>query len=146
MTAATHVLPLVGAYYRPPAKAILAVLPLDAPLMLRPEPDNPGDANAVAVLVSTSTIPDTLHNDLADAARPFGYDLEAILAAPQWHLGYIPAVAAAHIQPLLISAIDTAEPGVCWPATLQFAADGKPAVKFDLPSTWEHTDHAQYRK
>ncbi len=89
---------LVGAHFRPPAKALLAVLPAGHPLLLRPEPTNEYDANAVQVLLRTSslillitevTFRDELENQLAGA----GFDVDAVLAEDEWHLGYLPRAA-----------------------------------------------------
>ena len=46
------VIPLVGAWHRPPARQILAVLPSGAKLTLVAEPDNAYDPKAIQVLVS----------------------------------------------------------------------------------------------
>ena len=82
--------PIVGQYFRPPAGAILQVLPAGATLILRPEPSNPFDPNAVQVLVKTTEIPQE-HTDILDAiAQGQGYSAEDIFAAEEWHLGYIP--------------------------------------------------------
>jgi hypothetical protein len=40
---------IVGAHFRPPAKVVLEVLPLNTVLYGRAEPENPYDPNAVAV-------------------------------------------------------------------------------------------------
>jgi hypothetical protein len=61
---------LVGAHFRPPAKALLAVLPTGHPLFLRPEPTNEYDSNAVQVALRT-----------------------AVLSQEEWHLGYLPRAA-----------------------------------------------------
>ena len=41
--------PIVGAYYHPPAKALIDALAVDTPLLLIAEPDNAYDPNAIAV-------------------------------------------------------------------------------------------------
>lgn len=87
--------PLVGMRYRPPAAAILSVLPAGAALHLRPEPSNPFDANAIQVLVATMEIPEGQREGLALAAAPFGFTIEEILAADEWHLGYVKRECAA---------------------------------------------------
>ena len=84
------VFPIVGAFHRPPARAILQVLPINCPLTLRPEPTNEYDPNAIQILVSTSHIPTTQHEQLEVLAAGYGFTLEEILAEPEWHLGYIP--------------------------------------------------------
>lgn len=82
--------PIVGAYYRPPAKAILQVLPGGAPLRLRPEPSNRFDPDAVQVCVSTDAIPESQHQELELLASGHGMSLEDILAQEEWHIGYVP--------------------------------------------------------
>lgn len=87
--------PIVGAHFRPPAKALLACLPAGHPLYLRPQPDNEYDENAVQVLLASATIPtdeflcDELETQLAGA----GFDLETVRAEPEWHLGFLPKAA-----------------------------------------------------
>jgi hypothetical protein len=47
-------LPIVGAKFRPPAQEVLTLLPAGAELLLRRQPDNPHDGNAVQVLLPIS--------------------------------------------------------------------------------------------
>jgi len=82
---------IVGMHFRPPAKAIMAVLPTGAELRLEREPENQYDVNAVKVLVASAAIPKSQHEDLDLQASGFGHSLEEILAEPFWHLGYIAA-------------------------------------------------------
>ncbi len=117
-------IPIVGQFFRPPAKAILGVLPSGCPLTCIPEPDNPYDPNAIQVCVASSAIPqDQLAQLEADAAG-FGFSLAEILDQESWHLGYIPKALAAVLAPKLA--------GRPHPATLTFTADGKPAVALSL--------------
>jgi len=114
-------LPIVGAHFRPPAKALLEVLPSGAPLWLRPEPDNPYDANAIQVGVDRSEIEalsQAMKAELETLALGYGFDLEGILSEPEWHLGYIPRTVAASL---------TLAPGK-HPASLAFDPAGKPMV------------------
>lgn len=103
MTTETYTLPLVGDYFRPPAKAIIQNLPAETPLYLEREPENPYDENAVKVLVLTEDIPIENHESLEASSAPFGYSLEEILAEPSWHLGYVAKEFAVFLSPLLIS-------------------------------------------
>ncbi len=89
---------IVGAHFRPPAKALLACLPAGHPLWLRPEPTNEYDENAVQVLLRSESLralvtdeffADELNNQLSGQ----GSDLESILAQEEWHLGYLPKAA-----------------------------------------------------
>lgn len=82
---------LVGAHFRPPAKALLAVLPSGARLTLRAEPTNPYDAGAIQVLVAPSEVPEGQLATLGALAQGQGFDLETIMAEPEWQLGYVAA-------------------------------------------------------
>ena len=83
-------LPIVGAYYRPPAKALIDALAVGTPLMLMAEPENPYDPFAVAVWLNTSDIPVSANAKLEETLPQFGHDLSSIQAEPCWHLGYVP--------------------------------------------------------
>lgn len=127
-----NVLPIVGSYYRPPAKAILSVLPVGTALTLRPEPENKVDRNAIAVWIASADVPESCHGSLMLAGADTGFRISAdgdraednedflntILLQDEWHLGYVPAVLAAqmHLRG------DT-------PATLAFTLDGKPGAE-----------------
>jgi hypothetical protein len=111
--------PLVGAHYRPPAKALLQVLPANCELTLTPEPDNPFDANAVMVSVQTAQIPVSEHETLRVLANGYGFDLAEILARESWHLGYVKRELAAALAPTLEG------PTL---ARLTFSATGQPQV------------------
>ena len=135
----SHIVPLVGMHFRPPAKAILSVLPSRTPLRVVPEPDNPHDVNALRVEVAREDIPADpgAREALAAAALPFGFDLPAIDAEATWHLGYIKATEAAWLAPLLeqanLYATSTEDVRDFLPASLAFDASGKPAVRLELP-------------
>ena len=47
--AQSHSIPLVGAHFRPPAKALIQSLPVGQVLRLSREPDNQYDTNAIQV-------------------------------------------------------------------------------------------------
>lgn len=156
MTSRRTVVPLVGAFFRPPAAAIIAHLPAGAHLRIRPEPDNPHDANALAVLVLSDEIPASQDDALSADAVGFGYDAAAIRAQAEWHIGYIARQHAEQLQPAIVAAIAVAtqeveaeneriededdgyvepeydEPLDWWPATLRFDAAGKPQVELDI--------------
>jgi hypothetical protein len=83
--------PIVGQHFRPPAKAILAVLKNGTPLLISREPDNAYDPNAVKVLVESLHIPSSQLDELDTQASGFGFSAKQILAEPIWHLGYIAA-------------------------------------------------------
>ena len=83
--------PIVGAQFRPPAKALLAALPQGTPLRLQAEPDNEYDSLAVAVWLDSEAIPASCHEELKLHLAGYGFDLEQVLTQPSWHLGFIPA-------------------------------------------------------
>lgn len=141
---------LVGAHFRPPAKALLACLPAGHPLYLRPEPTNEFDENAVQVLLASSTIPqdeflrDELNNQLAGQ----GFDLETVLGEPEWHLGYLPKAAKGNkeleewqigVQKAIheIATVEMPhETGLHYstvPCTLSFDSAGKPVLMIPWP-------------
>lgn len=126
----THFVPLVGMHFRPPAKAILAVLPAHTPLRLVPEPDNPHDANALAVHVASADIPnsDAAREQLNSDALPFGFTVEDILGEASWHLGYVARTHAEWLAPII--ATKNPQEG-SWLCELAFDATGKPAVKIE---------------
>jgi len=112
--------PIVGAHFRPPAKGILECLPASCPLVLRPEPDNPFDPNAVMVLVRSADVPASSHASLALALPGYGSGLDEFLAQPEWHLGYVPRTRAIELAPSLL--------GSDAPGLLTFGASGQPAI------------------
>lgn len=114
------ILPIVGDFYRPPAKAILAHLGARTPLILRPEPENPYDPNAIAVFIEGANIPEDY--DLDVALGGYGTNIAETRARPEIHLGYIPRGLAA----TLTLSGDL-------PAHFSFTSGGKAAVEVDLP-------------
>lgn len=89
---------IVGAHFRPPAKALLACLPAGHQLWLRPEPTNEYDENAVQVLLRSDSLQmlvmepffrDELERQLASQ----GFDLGQVMVENEWHLGYLPKAA-----------------------------------------------------
>jgi hypothetical protein len=86
-------LPIVGMFFGPqrgsPSQALVNVLAVGTPLSLMAEPDNPADPNAVAVYVKSQDIPEAAYASLEESLPAFGFDVAAILAQEQWHLGYI---------------------------------------------------------
>lgn len=89
---------IVGAHFRPPAKALLACLPAGHPLYLRPEPTNEYDENAVQVLLRSDSLQPLvsepfIRDELERQLSGQGFDLESVLTEPEWHLGYLPRAA-----------------------------------------------------
>jgi hypothetical protein len=128
--------PIVGSFYRPPAKAILSVLSVGAQLTLRNDPYGTvcgvthTDPTAIAVYVDSNQVPDGEDLRLAGGECGFRIDEERmddpedwariVLDQPEWHLGYIPKVEAARLR----LAGDT-------PATFAIGIDGKYLVTID---------------
>ena len=90
---------IMGAHFRPPAKAILSVLPTDCPLSIVPEPTNEYDPNALQVVLASADIPEDCYNELDLAAAGYGFSVEQILAQEQWQLGYVGREYAANLAP-----------------------------------------------
>lgn len=95
--ALTNTLPIVGAFYRPPAKVVLQSLAVGTPMFLMAEPENQYDPNAIAVWMNTSDIPQASQDELEGALPQFGFTLAQVLEMEQIHLGYIPKEMAAKI-------------------------------------------------
>jgi hypothetical protein len=147
---------LVGAHFRPPAKALLAFLPAGCPLALRPEPQNEYDANAVQVLLRTSILSPILdHEAVRDEAEQqlagAGFDIQSIREAEEWHLGYLPRAAKGNaVLEAWNVEVQRAIHAICQPirgepedgfgdenptiaCTLSFDSSGKPSVIIPWP-------------
>lgn len=114
--------PIVGVSYRPPSQTILEHLALNTPLVMRREPDNRFDPNAIAIWIETSNIPPN-DLDLNSALSRRGFSIWELKANDEFQLGYIPATIAAVIAgdfPLS----DT-------PARFAISGTGKPIVVRD---------------
>lgn len=135
-------LPIVGARFRPPAQEVLDNLPAGAKLLLRRQPDNPYDGNAVQVMLNFDAVA-----DLPDSTRVSHVliDHEKLPQDFPLHLGFIPREAAAKLAPVMDQwardngieeegtfAIEEAEAE--WPATLTFSTSGGPCVSFEVPN------------
>jgi hypothetical protein len=121
-------LPIVGARFRPPSVGLLDALPLGFPLVLRREPSNPHDANAVQVVLADADEFAALARARVNAMlEGFGSSYDDVARALPWHLGYIPREEAAHIAPAL-DAAGVAE----LPARLAFAQTGQARVQFTV--------------
>jgi hypothetical protein len=132
---------LVGAYYRAPAKQLLAVLPAGASLRLVPEPDNPHDAKAIRVMVRPSEVPESQWPALEEALVGTGVDLfDLMKLAPdgsaEVQLGYLPDSDGKVCKKEQVPgnrdvAAAVASANLDWPdvrATLAFSPAGKPQV------------------
>ena len=115
-------------FYRPPAQAIIEILPIGCPLTLYAEPDNPADANAVAVYVKSADLPEAGYAQLDENARGFGHNHETILAQDEWHLGYVPKQFAK-----LMRESNAVMPSIPVPVTFSVSSTGGPRVRFEEP-------------
>ena len=115
---------IVGAKFRPPAQGLLNALPTGTKLLARREASNAYDANAIMVLVRTQDFADTLDIEHTDKELAgFGSSYNALMAQPEWHLGYIPRVDAATLAPRMDAAQRTSLAG-----ELTFGATGAPRI------------------
>ena len=121
--------PIVGAHFRPPAQALLQILPAGAKLQLRREPENQFDPNAIAVWMPTSSIPDAVAEELDTIAQTYGHSIDTIYQEEWHHLGYIPAKGGANI---LAPLWDANAMRVC-DGTMAFNATGAPRIAIDGP-------------
>lgn len=132
---------LVGAHFRPPAKALLAVLPAGHPLWLRPEPTNEYDGNAVRVVLRTDSLPtdEFLQDELETQLAGQGYDLQTIHEADEWHLGYLPRAAKGNVEleqwnmQVQLAIHEVAHGEAVVPCTLSFDSSGKPTLIIPWP-------------
>jgi hypothetical protein len=87
---------IVGAFYRPPAEAILNALRVGTGLILKREPENTYDANAIAVWLPAAGLPEATR-EFIDSLAGYGVTGDAYAAYGDVHLGYIPREIAATI-------------------------------------------------
>ena len=131
-------LPIVGARFRPPASGLLSVLGAGSKLLVRREPDNQYDANALQVLVRHEVLDELPNQQLQSAVEGFGFTTngdgrvcdpvsQQELPGPI-HLGYIPRGDA---EMLAASFDETVTREVS--ASLTFDLQGRPAVSFAVP-------------
>lgn len=119
----THTVTIVGAKYRRPALALLEALPHRASLILRREPENVYDANAIQVLVKTSVLSEIPLDHLEICLASSGFEVAELYEQDIWHLGYVPRDYAAKLAPYM-SLDDLA-------AELTFSPSGAPCATFE---------------
>lgn len=130
---------LVGAHFRPPAKQVLAHLPVGTQLTLEPEPDNPYDPLAIKVFVDPALIPESQFSALDKELLETGNTIEQIMSGGPIWLGYVPAAegkplakARANGELDLIGNDKVREIGALgeseYAATLAFGPDGSPRM------------------
>lgn len=130
--------PIVGAFYRPPAKALVSSLPLGTELLVRSDPygevvGSPhNDPSALAVFLPvTEKLERELTNDegqltaigrnMEEMLGGYGFCVAEILHEKEWCLGYIPRKDAEMIL----------TPSGDLPATFLMGSQGGPRVNFD---------------
>jgi hypothetical protein len=120
-----YTLAIVGAKFRPPAAGLLATLATQTALIVRREPSNAYDANAMQVIWPTTL--DIAREKLDEACNGFGFEATDILAKPEWHLGYIPRQDALLLAPRMdkVGAHECA-------GVLTWSAEGHPRVQFSI--------------
>lgn len=147
MTANSTILlsPIVGAFWRPPAKTIMSLLSGGHELILDPEPENPHDPNAIRVCVKLKSIniDEEYFDIIEDELMRFGAtwadlmkdDLGNEVEDPDFHLGYIPRsgtkTAKIDGQPSIgnLEVLDMIRGGPDWKSTLTFSPAGQPLVQ-----------------
>ncbi len=117
--------PIVGAHYRPPAKAILSGISPGTKLFLRAEPSNEFDVNAIQVLINTDEIKHEDHENLNSELSGYGQSIKDLQASDEIHLGYIPRQIAKVLKESGIVSNDVEYSGEY---VLNFS--GKPMVDF----------------
>ncbi len=123
---------IVGARFRPPAAGLLSVLGSGSGLLVRLEPSNPYDPNALQVLVATSTLAKLPISQLQSACEGFGVGAEELCGAnapSEWHLGYVPRGEALEYAPGFDAAGVSEIPG-----EFTFDLQGRPSVSFEVPA------------
>ena len=114
-------LPIVGAFFRPPAQLILENLATDTKLSLIADPENPYDRNAVAVYLDFADIPWNTISAIEDKLQSCGSSIEALAETKTIHVGFIPKEIAAVLRG---RGFFSAE------GSFQTTSTGKPLVKF----------------
>lgn len=118
--------PLVGTFFRglPDGRncgpAVLANLPSGTPLTIVPEPTNPFDPNAIAVMLRIIDIPSQAHDNLELELAGYGIMLSELLQQQTFQLGYIAKAKAQELASWIPSAGTS--------ASLGFSPEGKPQV------------------
>jgi hypothetical protein len=140
--------PIVGAFYRPPAKTILGLLDAGHELILDPEPDNPYSAEAIKVGVKLNSIM-IAESDLErvqDELMRYGAtwdDLQRdefgeLQEDPIMHLGYVPRSGTKTAKIDGEPSFGNKEIGQVigqpdWKATLTYSPAGQPLIQIVTP-------------
>ena len=111
-----HLSRLVGNNFRLAGSLVLPVLPIDQPLILEPEPENPYDSNAVKVCVDMT-----------------GSEFSKADEGPVIHLGYLPKSRTKTDTTGFgnTDALRIMQGGLNWNAFLTFNPNGDPLVRIE---------------
>jgi len=141
--------PIVGAFFRPPAKTILKLLDAGHELVLDPEPENPYDSDAIKVGVRLNTImiAESAVETVRDELMRYGATWEdlqkdefgELLEDPVLHLGYVPRSGAKTAKIDGEPSFGNKEIGKVigqpdWKATLTFSPAGQVLVQIVTPT------------
>lgn len=85
----TAIAPIRGFHFHPPAKALVQFIPFQAQLLLRREPENQYDPNAIQVWIAPQAFPESVEDQLQVDLMGFGMDLAQFREQAHWLLGYI---------------------------------------------------------
>ena len=113
---------LVGIRFARGASALLACLPQGTRVELRPEPENPYDAEAIRVVLAlpSAVLSEGRLAAQAEALAGAGLSPSSVLAEPEWPLGH---VGASEGKPLAIARASAPGPIV---GTRELAQEGSP--------------------
>lgn len=121
---ATYQLKCVGAFHRPPAKALINMTIGGTRVWLQKEPTNAFDPNAIKILLPSESIPADQFDEQAAALAGYGHDRDSVLAIPLHHIGYIPAKDAIWLARKLGDEDH--------PAELHFDHNGAPTIHLEI--------------
>lgn len=122
---------LVGAHFRPPAKAIIESLPAGAELGLEPEPSNQYDEYAIKVMVRAEAVPASQQEELREKCFMMGADWdELLLSTEPLFLGYLISANNKKLGAWTPNTVigDAISAGDGWTARLGFSDQGEPMV------------------
>ena len=111
---------LVGTRFARGASALLACLPQGTRVELRPEPDNPHDAEAIRVVLAlpSAVLSEGRLAAQAEVLAGAGLSPSSVLAEPEWTLGHI---GASEGKPLALARASAPGPTV---GTSELAQEG----------------------
>lgn len=139
--------PIVGMHFRPPAKHLVAALPLGSPLTLVRDPENSyeqkartsnGTAAAIKVFLPTADLPEVFWTEVEPHLAGCGSSREELLIQPP-HIAFIASKGNESVLCDIANAMDGG-----WEATATFARDmaGNAMAKVELeePAKADYSD------